>query len=46
MATTAKLIKIRATETLKQVLHNSSPSDTVYVEVIMATFVNVSRTSH
>ena len=46
MATTVKLFKIRATETLKQLLRNSSPSDTVYVEVIMAMFVNVARTSH
>jgi len=46
MATTVKLIKICATETLENLLHNYLPSDTVYVEVIMATFVNIARTSH
>lgn len=46
MATTVKLIEMHATETLKQLLRNSSPSDTVYIAVIMAKFVNVARTSH
>lgn len=41
MTTTVKLIEMRATETLKQLLHNSSPSVTVYIEVIMAKFVNI-----
>jgi hypothetical protein len=46
MATTVKLIEMCATETLKQLLHNFSPSDTVYIEVVMAKFVNVAKTSH
>jgi hypothetical protein len=45
MTTTVKLTEMRATETLKQLLRNSSPSDTVYIEVVMAKFVNAVRTS-